>query len=95
MKIIRNVICLIILIIVLGMIFSYRVMESLPVASDDLKRIELNMTKDAVKDILGMPTKIDEFDYHEEWIYSQSPKWTTVTIIFNSDEKIEDVEIDR
>ncbi len=73
----------------LSVIYGYWVLGTLPVANDDLKKIESGMTKESVKDILGTPTNTDSDPIREEWEYSKAPIWTIVRITFNSEGKVE------
>ena len=74
---------------------SYWIMETLPVSRTALDRIQINMPKESVRNILGKPTEVMEFPESEQWQYSHCWKWTMVNIQFNEEGKVYDIAIDR
>ena len=94
-KFIYLVSVLIALILVFGIFWGYWVMETLPVARADLEKIELNMSKESVENILGPPAGITKYSGGDLYRYSKDEKWIMVDIQFNSDGKVRNIEIDR
>jgi hypothetical protein len=66
-----------------------------PVPTSRLERIELGMTQDQVRDILGKPPNVSKGDDGSEWWVYARMTWSLLDVKFSPEGKLIECEVDR
>ena len=86
---------IIVLSVLVFVCFSVWCMNSFPVSQTELNRIEIGMTMQEVRGILGEPKYIEDNYGYEEWRYSKPLMWTMVYVSFSKESVVDEIVVDR
>ena len=87
---VMRAVVIVVSIVVLGFAALMWRINQWPVDLDDLDRLEVGMSKDEVRAIVGRP----KYDSGSSWTYEQTLSWPLVYIYFDDDNRFARVRLD-